>query len=140
LEKIQFAPNPTNGQDFLITATDVSAGYVNGLGLLSFTAPAGETISQLASDLNSSLDSAGYLTSMPDATDIIIFGKGAGFPVEFDLLLDSLEAVGDRGISTTLLVFPVPEPASLLLVTSWLPALALMRRRGKSTQDCLLAT
>jgi hypothetical protein len=133
--EIKFAPNPSNGQDTLVSSVEINAGYLNGLGLISFVAPADESIFELADVLNFSLDSAGYLTSMPSPADIIVFGRGAGTPTEFDLLVDPLDSVGDRGIETTLLTRPIAEPASLLLAATWLPIFALVNiRRYRKNQ------
>jgi hypothetical protein len=133
LADFAFLSNPVNGQSSLISDATITAGFTNGLLPVSFTAEAGTDLSMLASTLNSALSTAGYATSMPDSTDVIISALGAGLPVEVDFSIESVGSVGDRGIETALFGFAVPEPASVTLLSIGIGMLgvsgAVMRRR-----------
>ena len=52
LAQFAFQPNPENGQDTLVTAAGITAGFANGTPLVSFTASAGTSLSALATMLD----------------------------------------------------------------------------------------
>jgi hypothetical protein len=126
--QLSFGPNLSNGQDTLVTAADLTIGFAAGLiPPVSFTAQAGIDITALANLTNSELDIAGYLTSMPDSTDIFIFAQGAGANAEseIDYIFDPLGDVGSQGIFTVLSVV-VPEPSSITVLSTFVGFVAIL--------------
>jgi hypothetical protein len=126
-----FLPNPSNGSDVLAANSVITAGFASGLPPVSFTAFAGEDLDQLASMLDTALMNGGYMTSMPDPTDIVVNAEGAStLPIEFDFSIDPLTTVGSAGdIGIELSSVAVPEPTSLALLVT---GLGLIRRTGKA--------
>lgn len=125
-----FEPNPDNGQATLMSDALVSAGFANGLPPVSFIATVGTSLPTLADTLDSALKTGGYLTSMPDATEVLVFAQGISLPAEVDFSVNPLNPLGTVGneIETGVLSAAVPEPGSLLLLTAW--SLALLGYRG----------
>jgi len=136
LAEISFDPNLDNGQDTLITSAEITAGFAHSvppiLPVPRFIAPAGDDLGQLAALTKSALDSAGYLTSMPDSTEVLVFAGGVSLPVEFDFELDPQGPVGDMGIDTNLASFSVAEPDSFAVLGIALGALGIAYRRRSS--------
>jgi hypothetical protein len=99
LADLGFLPNPSNGSDILATNSTITAGFASGLSPVSFTATAGEDLDQLASALDWALMSGGYLTSMPDSTDVVVYAKGVDLPIEVDFTIDPLSMVGESSVA-----------------------------------------
>jgi hypothetical protein len=111
------------GSVLLGVDSTLTAGYVNGLGLVSYNAIAGEDISQITTGLNMALDTAGYATDNIGPGDILILGQGAGSPLELDFSLNA-DGSGDPGLFGGIDVVPEPAAWSVLLlpllITLWI--------------------
>jgi hypothetical protein len=116
------SPAPS-GSDLLGVDSVLSAGYVNGRGLVSYDATAGEDIAEITNGLNAALDTAGYATDDLGPGDILMLGQGAGSPLELDFSLQG-DGTGDPGLFAGLDVVPEPPAWAVfllpLLITLWL--------------------
>jgi hypothetical protein len=129
---VAFLPNPSNGSDLLATNSVITAGFASGLPPVTFDASAGEDLDQLASGLDSALKDGGYLTSMPDPTDVVCYAEGSSLPVEFDLEVEPLATVGSDGDIQAQLTTSIPEPATFALLLAGFGGLGLIRRNPRS--------
>jgi hypothetical protein len=125
--------NPApDGSDVLAADAALSAGYVNGLGLVSYDATAGEDIAELTSGLVAALDTKGYDTVEVGPGDILLLGQGAGSPYDLEY---SLQPVGSANPGLGLeIATVVPEPASAVLAAGPLLAMALCACRRRTTR------
>ena len=136
--------NPApGGSDLLGVNSILSAGYVNGLGLVSYDANAGQDISEITTGLNKALDTAGYATDDVGPGEILMLGQGAGAPLELDFSLQGV-GTGDPGLFAGIDV--VPEPAAWgvfllpLLLTLWVARHKYGRHHYVGIPDARLPT
>jgi hypothetical protein len=128
---LAFDPNGS-GDSTLASDMAVVASFSGGGPSVSFTAPAGDTLSELATLVNSELDANGFATQQIDATDIAIDLPSPLLPIplEFDFGLNALGPVGDHGIDVALTP-AVPEPVGLGVLGMGLAGLLAARRRQR---------
>jgi hypothetical protein len=143
-EEASLIINPAPGGSVLLAVNSIlSAGYVNGLGLVSYDANAGQNISQLTIGLNQALDTAGYATVDIGPGDILMLGQGAGSPLDLEFSLQGVGS-GDPGLFVGLNV--VPEPAAWgvfllpLLLTLWVARHKYGRHHYVGIPDARLPT
>ena len=110
----------------------ISAGFASGLAPVSFTASAGDSVTDLTSMLNTALGSAGDVTRLLDSRDIELFADGAAGPAEVDFSVTPTGATGDDGIVYGVQVGDVPEPATCALMLAGLGMLSLAAGRPRA--------
>jgi hypothetical protein len=130
LADLVFLPNLSNGSNILANDSLITAGFASGLSPVSFTATAGLDLDQLASMLDSALMIGGYLTSMPDPTDVVVFAQGTSSPVEVNFGINPLGIVGPDGDIEIAASVSVPEPSSFTLLLAGAAAMGLLLRHS----------